>query len=149
MTHARSIERESRPAVPLNRSEIDYPEYGMRTTPSRFSAFTGNVESPFEAKPTAGLVSDRTAESAIEQRYPAVTRSLTLLWGHPEMNQFFEKISSGEDATLNLDPQALSELMLLAAVHQRVCPYIPAKKVEDFYGAGRWADTWKPARLRG
>jgi len=149
MMHTRSIDRESRPAVPLNRSEIDYPEYGMRTTPSRFSAFAGNVEPPFETKPTAGPAFDRAAESAIEQRYPAVARSLTLLWGHPEMNQYFEKISSGEDATLSLDPQALSELMLLAAVHQRVCPYIPAKKVEDFYGAGRWADTWKPARLRG
>lgn len=121
----------------------------MRTTPSRFSAFSGNVEPPVEAGPNVRESTDRAVESAIEQRYPAVTRSLTLLWGHPEMNQFFEKISSGEDATLDLDPQALSELMLLAAVHQRVCPYMPAKKVEDLYGAGRWADTWKPARLRG
>jgi hypothetical protein len=121
----------------------------MRTTTSRFSAFTGNVDPPFEASPTAGPASGQAAESAIEQRYPAVTRSLTLLWGHPEMNQYFEKISSGQDATLNLDPQAMSELMLLAAVHQRVCPYVPAKKVEDLYGAGRWADTWKLARQRG
>ncbi len=133
----------------MNRSEIDYPEYGMRTTPSRFSAFTGNVESPFEASPTAGPAYDRAVESTIEQRYPEVTRSLTLLWGHPEMNQYFEKVWSGQDPALNLDPHAMSELMLLAAVHQRVCPYVPAKKVEDLYGAGRWADTWKPARLRG
>ncbi len=128
---------------------MDYPEHGMRTTPSRFSAFTGNVESPFEASPTAGPSVDRAAESAIEQRYPEVTRSLTLLWGHPEMNQYFEKVWSGQDPALNLNPQAMSELMLLAAVHQRVCPYVPAKKVEDLYGTGRWADTWKPARLRG
>jgi hypothetical protein len=121
----------------------------MRATTSRFSAFASTIEPPFEASPTAGASTDRTVESAIEQRYPAVTRSLTLLWGHPEMNQYFEKIWSGEDATLNLDPQAMSELMLLAAVHQRLCPYMPAKKVEDLYGAGRWADTWKPARLRG
>jgi hypothetical protein len=121
----------------------------MRTTTSRFSAFAGKVELPFEANPTASPSIDRSVESAIEQHYPAVKRSLTLLWGHPEMNQYFEKVWSGQDPTLNLDPQAMSELMLLAAVHERVCPFLPAKKVEDLYGAGRWADTWKPARLRG
>lgn len=121
----------------------------MRTTPSRFSAFAGTVESPGNASLTSGRAPDRAAESAIESRYPDVTRSLTLLWGHPEMNQYFDKVSSGQDPSLNLDPLAMSELMLLAAVHQRVCPYVPAKKVEDLYGAGRWADSWKPARQRG
>ena len=37
---------------------------------------------------------------------------------------------------------------MLAAIHQRICPYKPACTVEDLYGAGRWADTWKPARPR-
>ena len=41
---------------------------------------------------------------------------------------------------------AMSELMMLAAIHQRICPYKPARKVEELYGAGHWADTWKPAR---
>jgi len=79
---------------------------------------------------------------------PAVVRALTLLWGHPEMNQYFEKVWSGRDPSLNLDPESMAEVMLLAAIHQRVCPYRPAKSVEDLYGTGRWADTWKPARVR-
>ena len=77
-----------------------------------------------------------------------MVRSLTLLWGYPEMNQFFEKVWSGQDASLNLEPAAMSELMMLAAIHQRICPYKPARKVEELYGAGHWTDTWKPARSR-
>ncbi|HTN48419.1 MAG TPA: hypothetical protein VMK32_03200 [Burkholderiaceae bacterium] len=84
----------------------------------------------------------------LERYHPAVVRSLTLLWGYPEMNQYFEKVWSGQDPTLNLEPVAMSELMMLAAIHQRICPYTPARQVEDLYGSGRWADTWKPARLR-
>ncbi len=85
----------------------------------------------------------------IEARYPAVVRALTLLWGYPEMNQYFEKAWTGQDPSLGqLEPDAMAELMMLAAIHQRICPYRPAKKVEELYGGGRWADTWQPARLR-
>jgi hypothetical protein len=125
----------------------------MRTPISRFSAFGGTDELAFEglstvaAVPSAAVRSGRDQHSAVEQRYPAVVRALTLLWGHPEMNQYFEKVWSGRDPSLNLDPDAMAELMMLAAVHQRICPHLPAKSVAEMYGAGRWADTWKPARL--
>lgn len=120
----------------------------MRTTPSRFSAYVG--ADPLESLPAARRAATTPGDaSVIEERYPAVVRALTLLWGYPEMNQYFEKVWSGQDPALaKLDPAAMAELMVLAAVHQRVCPYRPAKKVEEFYGSGRWADTWKPARLR-
>jgi len=126
-----------------------YHKRGMRTTPSRFSAYVG-AESPLAKAPAARPVQTAQGEtSVIEERYPAVARALTLLWGYPEMNQYFEKVWSGQDPTLaSLEPAAMAELMMLAAVHQRVCPYRPAKKVEEFYGSGRWADTWQPARLR-
>lgn len=125
----------------------------MRTTPSRFSAFAGTAERPVEGwtvtrAPTLVRPTTTQPETEIE-RYPHVVRALTLLWGQPEMNQYFEKVWSGQDPTLNLDPAAMADLMMLAAVHQRLCPYRPAKKVEDLYGAGRWADPWKPARVRG
>jgi hypothetical protein len=126
----------------------------MRTPISRFSAFAGTADQSREGYPSVTSVTPGVAppvddlRSAVEKGYPAIVRALTLLWGHPEMNQYFEKIWSGQDPAFNLDPDAMAEVMLLAAVHQRVCPFRPAKSVEDMYGAGRWADTWKPARPR-
>jgi hypothetical protein len=124
----------------------------MRTPISRFSAFAGTADRAHEGYPTVTAVQHAPVgdepRSAVEKNYPGVARALTLLWGHPEMNQYFEKVWSGQDPSLNLDPAAMAEMMLLAAVHQRVCPYRPAKSVEDLYGTGRWADTWKPARAR-
>jgi hypothetical protein len=129
--------------------DLTYHKRGMRTTPSRFSAYVAAAD-PLPGGPT--VHSEPAADdeaSVIEERYPNVARALTLLWGYPEMNQYFEKAWSGQDPALaSLEPAAMAELMLLAAVHQRVCPYRPAKKVEEFYGSGRWADTWQPARLR-
>jgi len=128
----------------------------MRTSISRFAAFGGMTSADFEGFPTVQPAVPATARlragapdgnlSLLERHHPAVVRSLTLLWGYPEMNQFFEKVWSGQDASLNLEPAAMSELMMLAAIHQRICPYRPARKVEELYGAGHWADTWKPAR---
>ena len=127
-----------------------YPKRGMRTTPSRFSAFVGSVDPLLESTAAARRAPPAATESSvIEARYPAVVRALTLLWGYPEMNQYFEKAWSGQDPTINqLEPEAIDELMMLAAIHQRICPYRPAKKVEEYYGGGHWADTWQPARLR-
>jgi hypothetical protein len=121
----------------------------MRTTTSRFSSFVATVDPGPGGRPATLRASvPPTQLSVLEQRYPAVIRALTLLWGYPEMNQYFEKISSGQDPTLSLEPAALAELMVLADVHRRICPYQPVKKVEDFYGPGRWADPWTPARPR-
>ena len=132
--------------------QVDYPKHGMRTPISRFAAYSGSIDRAFESDlmvlPSTRAPASDSAVSVLEQRYPAVVRAVTLLWGYPEMNQYFEKVSSGQDPTLSLEPAAMSELMLLAAIHQRICPFRPAKKVEELYGDGRWADTWKPARLR-
>jgi len=38
--------------------------------------------------------------------------------------------------------------MVLAGVHQRICPHRPAARAEDIHGSGRWSEPWKPARLR-
>ena len=120
----------------------------MRTPISRFSAFaTADLAHEGRRPVTAGPAS-ADGRSAVERGYPAVVRAMTLLWGHPEMNQYFEKIWSGQDPSLNLDPEAMAELMLLAAVHQRICPYRPAKTVAETYGGSRWAEPWKPARPR-
>lgn len=120
----------------------------MRLPASRFAAYAGTVDLPVTARAVSRPQPAAAGASTLEQRHPAVVQALTLLWGRPEMNQYFEKVASGLDPRLTLEPEAMSELMLLAAVHQHVCPYRPAKKIEEIYGAGHWADTWKPARSR-
>jgi len=77
-----------------------------------------------------------------------VIQTLRLLWGYPELNQYFEKVYSGRDSSLNLAPDAMAELMVLASVHQRICPHRPAATVRDIYGSSRLSDPWQPARLR-
>lgn len=122
----------------------------MRTTTSRFSAFVASVDPNFEARPST-LNQPRLPLgdlSVLEHRYPGVVRTLTLLWGYPELNQYFDKISGGLDPQLNLEPAAMAEVMLLFAVHQRLCPYRPAKTMDEMYGPGRFGGPWRPAGQR-
>lgn len=123
----------------------------MRTTPSRFSAFVLSIDPDVEGRPTAlsGPRAPADGPSALEQQYPAAVRTLTLLWGYPELNQWFDKITAGVDSRLNFDPAAMGELMLLSSIHQRICPHRPATKVEQAYGSGQWGGPWRPARYRG
>lgn len=128
----------------------------MRTTSSRFNAFIASVDPNLEGRPApsptqpapATAPIDETSLSVLERRHPAVIQTLRLLWGYPELNQYFEKVYSGRDSSLNLAPDAMAELMVLASVHQRICPHRPAARIEDLYGVGRWSEPWKPARLR-
>jgi hypothetical protein len=90
-----------------------------------------------------------STSSALERRYPAALRTLTLLWGYPELNQWFDKISMGTDPRLNFEPAALAELMLLSSIHQRICPQRPAKTIDQVYGTSQRSGPWRPARYRG
>lgn len=123
----------------------------MRTTPSRFSSFVLAIDPDLEGRPTVPNAPQAvaTALSVLEQRYPAAVRTLALLWGHPELNQWFDKITTGVDPRLNFEPAALAELMLLSSIHQRVCPHRPAKAIDQVYGASQWGGPWRPARYRG
>lgn len=128
----------------------------MRTTPSRFNSFVASVDPNLEGRPVPSTRPQVVATarppdnqlSVLEQRHPGVIQTLRLLWGYPELNQYFEKVYSGRDSSLNLEPAAMAELMVLAGVHQRICSHRPPTPVEELYGTGRWADPWKPARLR-
>jgi len=128
----------------------------MRITPSRFNNFVASIDPDFDRRSTPGRsaeVSHRSDApsdlSILEQRHPAVIETLRLLWGYPEMNQYFEKVHTGCDPSLNFAPDAMAELMVLASLHQRICPHRPAKPVQELYGGARWSDPWKPARARG
>lgn len=129
----------------------------MRTTSSRFNAFVASVDPNLEGRPASNMPQPAAAPaspiseaslSVLERRHPAVIQTLRLLWGYPELNQYFEKVYSGRDSSLNLAPDAMAELMVLAAVHQRICPHRPAASAKELYGSGRWSEPWQPARLR-
>ncbi|MEP6608205.1 MAG: hypothetical protein ABJA83_05965 [Burkholderiaceae bacterium] len=122
----------------------------MRTTPSRFNSYIATVDPAFDGRGTdsSATAASDSQRSVLEQRHPAVIETLRLLWGYPELNQYFEKVYRGGDRSVNFEPDAMAELMVLANLHQRICPHRPATPVKELYGSGRWADTWKPARLR-
>lgn len=123
----------------------------MRTTPSRFSSFVLSLDPDVEGQPSVHAVPRGTASplSVLEQRYPTAIRTLTLLWGYPELNQWFDKITAGDDPRLDFEPAALAELMLLSSIHQRICPHRPAKTIDQVYGSSQWSGPWRPARYRG
>ena len=127
----------------------------MRTTSSRFNAFVALVDANLEGRPASmpsvpatAPTANESSLSVLERRHPAVIQTLRLLWGYPELNQYFEKVYSGRDSSLNLAPDAMAELMVLASVHQKICPQRPAATVQELYGSSRLSDPWKPARLR-
>ena len=127
----------------------------MRTTSSRFNAFVASIDANFDKRTAAPSGRPSTAAdtrdgglSVLERRHPDVIQTLRLLWGYPELNQYFEKVYSGRDTSLDLAPDAMAELMVLASVHQRICPHRPAATVQELYGSSRLSDPWKPARLR-
>jgi hypothetical protein len=123
----------------------------MRTTPSRFSTFIASVDPNVEGRPIAPETTNKpaSAESVLELRYPRTVHTLTLLWGYPELNQYFDKISTGGEAHLQLDTAAMAEIMLLAAIHSRICPQRPTQAIDHVYGSGRLSGPWRPARPRG
>ncbi|MGZ8272724.1 MAG: hypothetical protein ACXWUM_02330 [Burkholderiaceae bacterium] len=123
----------------------------MRTTPSRFGSFVLSIDPDFEGQPTVAHASPAVAStsSVLEQRYPAAIRTLTLLWGYPELNQWFDKITAGVDSRLNFEPSALAELMLLSSIHQRICPHRPATTIDQVYATSQGSGPWRPARYRG
>lgn len=127
----------------------------MRTTHSRFSAFVSTVHPDLEGCPTA-VASGRPAAapagagSILEQRYPAVVRTLTLLWGYPELNDYLRRVATGLDDRLqDMEPAAMAELMLLGEIHRRICPQLPGRRIDEVYATSQWGGPWRPARYRG
>jgi hypothetical protein len=62
-------------------------------------------------------------------------QAITLLWGHPEMNVYFEKLWLDDGSRTPIAPEAMSELMLLAGVHQCLSPQRPVRTMASIYDA--------------
>ncbi|SPE30517.1 hypothetical protein SBBP1_530031 [Burkholderiales bacterium] len=73
--------------------------------------------------------------SIIEARHPDIARAISLLWGFPEMNEYFDRLWLSDTFHAPIDPDAMSELMLLARVHQAVLPQRPNRSLAAIYGS--------------
>lgn len=83
--------------------------------------------------------------SVLEARYPGMAHSISLMWGYPELNAYFDKLWLADGTQTPLTPDAMSELMLLAQVHQQLVPQRPGRSLSTIYGsdyAPRRKDVW-------
>ena len=85
----------------------------------------------------------------LERNHPAVVRTVSLLWGHPELTNFIERVAAGLDPRLaHIEPAALAELMLLGEIHRLICPR-QDRRIVDTHPIGRLGGAWRPAVHRG
>jgi hypothetical protein len=84
--------------------------------------------------------------SVLEACHPDIVQAITLLWGYPEMNAYFEKLWMADGNHPPIAPEAMSELMLLAGVHRWLTPQRPARNLASIYDASvappRQRDVW-------
>lgn len=95
---------------------------------------------------------DARDRSVLETRYPGMAHAITLLWGHPEMNEYFRKLWLADGSQTPLEPDAMSELMLLAQVHLHIVPEKPQRTLASIYGTAYRApakrDVWEDVNWR-
>ncbi len=89
-------------------------------------------------------------QSVLELRYPGMAHAISLLWGQPEMNAYFNKLWLADERSAPIEPDAMSELMFLAQVHQWIVPNKPQTQMGTMYGsafrnveAPRRRDPWE------
>jgi len=83
----------------------------------------------------------RVETSIIEARHPDIARAISLLWGFPEMNQYFDRLWLADGNHGPIDPDAMSELMLLSRIHQSIVPQSPGRSLAALYGGNRVNET--------
>lgn len=117
-----------------------------RSIPSLGQPSGQRAEAPRQSRPpTVPLPAVARQPSVLEVHHPAIVQAITLLWGHPEMNLYFEKLWLDDGNGTPITPEAMSELMLLAGVHGWVAPRRPARTMASLYDASsaeRARDVW-------
>jgi hypothetical protein len=73
--------------------------------------------------------------SKLERVYPAMANAIRLLWGFPEMNEYFDKLWLADGRAEPIDPEVMADLMLLARVHQDIVPVRPKVSTSSIYGS--------------
>src|SRR5512134_1013080 len=85
--------------------------------------------------------------SVLETRHPAMAQAICLMWGYPELNAYFDRLWLADGSQSPIEPEAMSELMLLAQIHQSIVPQRPGRSLSTIYGTdyarnGR-RDVWE------
>jgi len=93
----------------------------------------------------------KMGQSMLEARYPGMAHAITLLWGHPEMNAYFERIWMADQTQTPIHPDAMAELMLLARIHHGLARERPAtidsnqsmygRQYDRLHSKDIWEDT--------
>lgn len=80
-----------------------------------------------------------------------MVQAITLMWGYPELNAYFDRLWLADGSQSPIDPDAMSELMLLARMHQSLVSQRPARSLATIYGAdsgGHRRDVWEDVPRR-
>jgi len=132
----------------LNRS---YLAKVAAATAAAKSAAASNpaVEAPFAGAPAVsagdrpGPAEVRAARaraqagSVLEACHPEILKAVSLLWGFPEMNDYFDRLWMADGSHGPIDPDAMSELMMLSRVHLSLVPRRPTRTMASIYGSNR------------
>lgn len=108
-----------------------------RLMPDIISARQSPTASRNGALPASQPVDPLEEISLIEARHPDIARAICLLWGYPEMNEYFDRIWIADGFHTPIDPDAMSELMMLARLHQAIVPQRPGRNLASILGSGR------------
>ncbi len=129
----------------------------MKPRPRSYDPFARLPTLSQPARATAPAAPVRRApdprdRSVLETRYPGMAHAITLLWGHPEMNEYFRKLWLADGNQTPIEPEAMSELMLLAQVHLEIVPAKPQRTLASIYGTDYITpgkrDVWEDVRER-
>jgi hypothetical protein len=103
-------------------------------------------------QPSRAAQQNAAERSALEARYPAIALAITLLWGYPEMNDYFSKLWLSDGQSEPIDPEAMADLMLLARIHQHLAPTRPQRSMATMLGTDQSRfldeDRWSMNRRR-
>jgi len=114
---------------------------GPQTIQPRTAPATLQSRTPPAPPAPARPASNSTSKSILEARHPEIARAVSLLWGYPEMNEYFDRLWLSDGSQGPIDPDAMSELMLLARVHQTLLPQRPGRSLASIYGGNRMYDN--------
>jgi hypothetical protein len=75
------------------------------------------MSTPLPTKPAA------VCTSLLETDFPRILDSISLMWGYPELNQYFRKLAINERSDRDGFPPAVwDEIDMLACVHELIVP---------------------------
>ncbi len=138
-------------ATPSRTLRLPFPTLGPDTIRGPSTVLTPDITTEgdvprtrsgaIQTAPVAAASGSEERRSILEARYPDIVRAIELLWGYPEMNEYFDRLWLSDGTQRPIDPQAMSELMLLARVHQVLLPERPGRTLAQIYGSAKLHST--------